>query len=360
MSEKDTPKSRLIRVDVLDSRSCSCYRGGESLFFRWPLVAPENASPVCSRFLAGLVPLMDTLVAGDEPEGYKRVGDAWLVRCETGGASCKVAVRVSLEADTSRTGRLTVRGSSRLAQELASLPVFEDLDPLTLSEIAAAAKTRVLPEGRPLLKEGEKGTRLFVILRGTAAVLGKDEDDADHCLALLGRGDVVGEMSLISGAPASATVVAQGDCTVVEIPKAEFLRLMNEKAGFAMYFARLLCERLRSSNRQFIALLEHGVTGKLSTVTLPELCQIIKLNNRSGIVRLSCGERTGLIYFRDGEIYNAITGGLSGEKAFYALLEWEEGDFRFEGGVFDGDREIHADVMALILEAMRQRDESSR
>jgi CRP-like cAMP-binding protein len=73
------------------------------------------------------------------------------------------------------------------------------------------------------VREGDEGSSMFVVSRGEARVtLGGAEGD----VARLHEGDFFGEMSLLTGAPRSATVIAATDCELLEIAADAFRRVV--------------------------------------------------------------------------------------------------------------------------------------
>ncbi|MEX1271760.1 MAG: cyclic nucleotide-binding domain-containing protein, partial [Acidimicrobiia bacterium] len=68
-------------------------------------------------------------------------------------------------------------------------------------------------------------------------------------VASLRRGDVAGEMALIDGQPRSADLVADGDTSVLVIPRREFSGLLENNAQLSNKLLRTLADRLREADR---------------------------------------------------------------------------------------------------------------
>ncbi len=75
------------------------------------------------------------------------------------------------------------------------------------------------PPGQVLMTEGDFGTSMFVIEEGAVSVTASDVRGISRPVAKLGKGDIVGEMSLMTGARRNATVIALTAVGALEIPK---------------------------------------------------------------------------------------------------------------------------------------------
>lgn len=100
---------------------------------------------------------------------------------------------------------------------LAGVPFFaETLDDVQLDALAGSARRVEYDRAAPLMREGERGESMLVIVSGTVnvSVAGRPQT-----VATLDEGDIVGEMSLLTGAPRSATVTAVRPVVAIEIGK---------------------------------------------------------------------------------------------------------------------------------------------
>jgi CheY-like chemotaxis protein len=108
-----------------------------------------------------------------------------------------------------------------------------------------------------------------------------------------------------------------------------------------------------------------GVTGELSQISLPDLIQLFAVNRKSGTIELTrrvADERDehGTISLVEGEVVQAATGVVEGEKALFRLLAWETGSFAFTHGGGDVPHQIQTPTRNLVMEGMRQVDELAR
>lgn len=100
----------------------------------------------------------------------------------------------------------------------------------------------------------------------------------------------------------------------------------------------------------------------LSGVSLPGLMQIIEVEEKTCLLSIHAGEeKKGLIYFHEGEVYDALCGELKGEEAVIKLIAMDDVQIRHQKvpreKVFR--RQINTGVQALVLEAMRLKDEAA-
>ncbi|MFD9865580.1 Crp/Fnr family transcriptional regulator [Streptomyces alboflavus] len=85
------------------------------------------------------------------------------------------------------------------------------------------------PKGSTLLRQGTKGDCLLFLQSGLVRVVQRTADGREISLAMRGAGELLGDMSVISGEPRNADVIAMGPCTVVHISAACFLDSLRSR-----------------------------------------------------------------------------------------------------------------------------------
>ena len=124
----------------------------------------------------------------------------------------------------------------------------DDLAPHEWAEILAAGRPVTLHPGGVMVHQGARPDGMVLITEGIAEVA-VESTGSRRVLCLLGAGELVGEMSLITGEPASATVTAVGTIHGQALPRVAFDRIAAERPplGQRLYqaLARLLARRLR-------------------------------------------------------------------------------------------------------------------
>ena len=125
------------------------------------------------------------------------------------------------------------------------------------------ARARRCAAGELLCREGETGTAILVLLSGYVKLTKTAMSGRETMLELRGPGDVLGEMSVVDGAPQSANAVAIDAVEVLAIEAGRFDELRHERAGVANALLAVVVGRLRqASGRQ----LELGTDDVISRV----------------------------------------------------------------------------------------------
>jgi NTE family protein len=121
-------------------------------------------------------------------------------------------------------------------------PLFAGLGLPELEELEAAMRPQTFAANDVICREGEPGDSLFVVVEGFARVLLHDRD-----VARLRRGDVIGEMSLVSGEPRSATVVAAVPTSALELSREDVASLIARQPRILENLTRILSDRLAAT-----------------------------------------------------------------------------------------------------------------
>jgi small-conductance mechanosensitive channel/CRP-like cAMP-binding protein len=135
-------------------------------------------------------------------------------------------------------------------RRVVSLQRIGMLGPLTPEQIGRLAEEnveRVYAAGEPVIRQGAPGDSLFVIMSGRVEVTVVQEGTPSVRLATLEAGDYFGEMSLMTGAPRSATVAALVETRLLEVGKESFRRILAAQPNLVEQLGAAL--QLRQSER---------------------------------------------------------------------------------------------------------------
>jgi small-conductance mechanosensitive channel len=125
---------------------------------------------------------------------------------------------------------------------LRQQPLFRCLSDEQLDALLPRGKVVHFGRGETMIRQGETGDSMFIIAAGEANVLA-ERNGQSRLVASMKSGDCFGEMSLLTGEPRSATVVASSDCEVVEIDKAVLGQSLKENPGLLAQLSQLLAQR---------------------------------------------------------------------------------------------------------------------
>jgi len=127
---------------------------------------------------------------------------------------------------------------------LAAIPLFADtLDERQLDHLAAQCEPAFFAAGAFLISEGDFGDSMFAIVAGEAAVTLNDAHGDEHGVAAVKPGEVVGEMSILTGMRRRATVVARTDVAALEITKPALEEMFARAPELIDRFGAVLAER---------------------------------------------------------------------------------------------------------------------
>jgi CRP/FNR family cyclic AMP-dependent transcriptional regulator len=127
------------------------------------------------------------------------------------------------------------------AAALARLPLFEGISAESMDRLAAATGEQDFAAGAYIVRQGQIGTGLYVILEGSVRVIrGSDE------LATLAAGDFFGELSVIDQQPRNASVQAAEPTRCLALASWELLELLEKDPTLSLNMIRGLVARLRA------------------------------------------------------------------------------------------------------------------
>ncbi|QQF76971.1 cAMP-activated global transcriptional regulator CRP [Histophilus somni] len=120
-----------------------------------------------------------------------------------------------------------------------------------------------------LIHAGEKAETLYYLIRGSVAVMVKDEEGKEMILTYLSQGDFFGEAGLFDETqPRSAWVRTKGNCEIAEISYKKFKQLVHLNPDILMYLSGQLAHRLQNTSKQVSNLAFLDVTGRIAQTLL--------------------------------------------------------------------------------------------
>ncbi|HVT20587.1 MAG TPA: Crp/Fnr family transcriptional regulator [Mycobacteriales bacterium] len=151
---------------------------------------------------------------------------------------------------------------------LASAPLFAALDAESAETLEKVLTSRTVPRGHVVFKEGDPGDRLFIVLDGKIKIYRASADGRENLIALLGTGEMFGELSLFDPGPRTASVAAVTDATLASLDHDDLRPLLLERPGVGVELLRALAQRLRRTNDAMADLVFTDVPGRVAKALL--------------------------------------------------------------------------------------------
>jgi CRP-like cAMP-binding protein len=140
-----------------------------------------------------------------------------------------------------------------LYEILNVIPIFQDLNRREFRKIESILHRRDWGVDEAIVKEGDPGVGMYIIVVGEVKILQRGEDGTAQFLATLGRGDFFGEQALLDESPRTASAIATEPCNVIGFFRPDLLDLIenNPRLGLkiVMRLSQMISVRLRQTNR---------------------------------------------------------------------------------------------------------------
>lgn len=137
---------------------------------------------------------------------------------------------------------------------LSSINIFSDLSDNELENLQKVFKPRNYLKNSMIILEEEYGDLVFVVKTGTIKITRVNDEGKEVILALLGPGEIFGELAILDGEARSANALAQENCQLLAINKEDFLDILKHNFSISYSLMCELAKRLRKSDQQIEAL----------------------------------------------------------------------------------------------------------
>lgn len=217
---------------------------------------------------------------------------------------------------------------------LASTELFRGLEPGALLEIADEVEWVGVGGGEEVCRQGEPGNDLFLVVSGKLRVFHSDHGHEERFIREIARGENFGEMSLLTGAPRSATVRAARDSVLVRLSQERFLRILARHTAPMLSLTRMLArwlERSNQRNRSFRHPTTIAVVAASPAVPLGDFCEHLAraLSAIGSTLHLRAETVDAHLHpgaideSEGGEGYRRVTRWLSDQEAAHQLVLYE-------------------------------------
>ena len=142
--------------------------------------------------------------------------------------------------------RCDIKIMERLKDKSAILgsPIFKDLPQQLIDKIAETAQDIIVPANTIVFKQGDPGDCFYIILAGRARIYRKTQEGIEIEMDMLGPGDSVGEMSIMTGEPRSAYLETIEETHMLMFEKAQFDQILLDYPNISLVFVKKMSKKL--------------------------------------------------------------------------------------------------------------------
>jgi CRP/FNR family transcriptional regulator, cyclic AMP receptor protein len=149
---------------------------------------------------------------------------------------------------------------------LRASPLFAGLDDAAWAALSPLLSRRALARGDALFAEGDPGDALHVLVDGKVKICRTAPDGRENVVAVLGPGDLLGELSLFDAQPRAA--VAVSETTLATLAERDFHAWLAAHPAAALELLKALAVRLRQTNEAMADLVFTDVPGRVAKALL--------------------------------------------------------------------------------------------
>lgn len=147
-------------------------------------------------------------------------------------------------------------------------PLFETLDEETTQALRAAMVEVRMRRGETLFNEGETGDRVYILTEGKIKLGHTAPDGRETIIAVLGPGEMLGELALFDPGPRAATATAIAPTRLLELRHDDLLTFLRTRPELAAQLLQSLARRLRRTNAALADLVFSDVPGRVAKALL--------------------------------------------------------------------------------------------
>lgn len=173
--------------------------------------------------------------------------------------------RVGLAAGSSRSRSRDLSGNGPRPSDAAALArthLFGQMPAGEIEALVSRATDQTYPVGYPIIREGELGSTVYIVMSGKVRVLEALRDGpADMYLGEFGEGELFGELGLLRDAPRTASVVTLEPTRCLSLSQEDFLSALEDSPALAVALLRVLAGRLIAADRMLARHAPDPLTG---------------------------------------------------------------------------------------------------
>jgi len=156
-------------------------------------------------------------------------------------------------------------GSMITIDDLLSVDIFKDLPQENLTVLLPLLAEKTFPTETTIIYRGDPGSSMYMVLEGSVAVTLINDEGVEYSLATMSKGDIFGEMALMTGEPRSANVKSTTPVRLLELQQHDFFELVAAHPAVNESLLRLLIQR-RSRNAAYQETLSNKQKGNIASL----------------------------------------------------------------------------------------------
>jgi len=306
-------------VKIIGADECPLYKVEDEFKLSEQSLLSPDGKPACLILLRDITQVMIKYESIESDSRY-------VFDCS--GCSGLVRLEFKKEPESDLLNRINKKlgeDISAIAKSLSNMSFFQIFDEKSIDDLISVLKLKKYNQDEIVISKGEPGKNLYIIASGKVEVLAGD----NIRMAVLGKGEVFGEMSLLSGDPVGATIKALTPLTVLYLNGQYFKEILYKSPSIQIYITRMLARRIADTNiirsREFAS----SITGNLSEIPPSELFQTLHFNQKTGVLILQFSDGLAAASFREGKLIRAKYKEKEDKEAFFEILKKKEGRFKF-------------------------------
>jgi CRP-like cAMP-binding protein/CheY-like chemotaxis protein len=219
----------------------------------------------------------------------------------------------------------------QIGEILKQVPFFKALGRDSIDFITEKLKFKQFKTGAAICKVGDPGDKMYIVLSGKVAVTAANGE----VLAHIASGNYFGEMSLLTGEPRSATVIAAEDTETFVLEKEDFDVILEKYPSISIAMSKIMSQRLRETNavvseksKEFKAgATPAGPSGNLRDKHITEVIAFCESNSLTGTLEITSSGDKAVIAFEKGVLQNIKLRDFNDDEALDTMMGWEDGQF---------------------------------
>jgi CRP-like cAMP-binding protein len=204
-------------------------------------------------------------------------------------------------------------GARDTLELLGRVPVFEELGPAELEQVAAVTVPRRFDRGTVVFREGDASDTCYVVQNGHARATRDHGDGRTLTLAQFGPGDIFGELAMFDDEKRSATVETLDDVQALAILGPDMRRLLHQHPDIAVKLVIAVSRRLRQANERLARQSFQTVQSRVAAV----LADLVARSQSEG----AAGERDVLVTATQADLAQLAGSSRESASRFLATLE---------------------------------------